>query len=107
MSELSEEEKQKQKIEQFIQAQTKGLPEDASADQKLGALADGEKKVKRFMVINVVIVLLFFYGMFTGITQLSQTWIIILVVVFGANLGMFFWQRKQFEKATEFLKSKR
>lgn len=94
-----------EKTEQFIQSQTKNLPDDATPDQKLDALADGEKKVKRFMVINVVIVAFFFYGMYTGITQLSQTWILILVVVFGANLGMFFWQQKQFEKAKEYLKN--
>jgi hypothetical protein len=98
---------EKQKTEQFIQSQTKNLPEDATANEKLGALADGEKKVKRFMLINVVIVAFFFYGMYTGITQLSQTWIIILIIVFGANLGMFFWQRKQFEKATDFLENQK
>lgn len=91
------------KTKDFIRAQTRTISENPSDEEIRGALKKGEKKVFRFMIVNIVIVLSFLYAIQSGITQLGREWIVILLVIFTANMGMFLYQKQQFKKAHAYL----
>ncbi|HET6527841.1 MAG TPA: hypothetical protein VFG39_03740 [Balneolaceae bacterium] len=57
--------------------------------------------------INILAILFFGYSFYYDITQLSQTFFIILVVVFGVNVGLIFYQKNQINELIEYLEWKK
>ncbi|HEX6981648.1 MAG TPA: hypothetical protein VF181_02705 [Balneolaceae bacterium] len=57
--------------------------------------------------INVLAILFFGYSFYYDITQLSQTFFIILVAVFGVNVGLIFYQKNQINELIDYLNWKK
>lgn len=58
------------------------------------------------LMINVVAILFFGYSFYYDITQLGQTFFIIITAVFGINVGLILYQKKQINELIEYLKWK-
>lgn len=58
------------------------------------------------LAVNVAVILFFTYSFYFDITQLSQTFFIILVAVFGVNVGLIFYQKNQINELIDYLGEK-
>lgn len=58
------------------------------------------------LAVNIAAILFFGYSFYFEITELSQTFFIIIVAVFGINVGLIFFQKKQIQELIAFLKWK-
>lgn len=56
--------------------------------------------------VNVAAILFFGYSFMFGITQLSNTLLYILLIVFVVNVGLIFYQKKQLGELVEYLRWK-
>lgn len=59
------------------------------------------------LAVNVAAILFFGYSFYFDITQLSQTFMIVIVAVFGINVGLIFFQKKQIDELVDFLQWKK
>jgi|SRR5699024_2081166 len=56
------------------------------------------------LAINVIAIIFFGYSFYFGITQLSDVILYILLAVFGVNVGLIFYQKKQIRRLIEYFK---
>lgn len=57
--------------------------------------------------VNIAAILFFGYSFYYDLTQLNQTFFIIILVVFVLNLGLIFYQNNQIEDLVEYLNWKK
>ncbi|WP_372637094.1 hypothetical protein, partial [Fodinibius sp.] len=55
------------------------------------------------MAVNVAALLIFGYSFYFDITELSQTVFLIIIAIFGINVGLIFYQKKQLKELVEYL----
>ncbi|MGM0588160.1 MAG: hypothetical protein ACQETE_07105 [Bacteroidota bacterium] len=70
---------------------------------KLNALDGRDRRLWLMLLLNVVAVVFFGYSWYYDITQLNQYILVVLVVIFVANTGMIFYQKKQVNELREYL----
>lgn len=58
------------------------------------------------LLINIAAILFFGYSFYFDITRLDQTFFIIIMVVFGVNVGLILYQKKQIKNLINYLKRK-
>lgn len=59
------------------------------------------------LAVNVAAILFFGYSFYFDITQLSQTFMMVIVAVFGINVGLIFFQKKQINELIGYLQWKK
>ncbi len=59
------------------------------------------------LVVNIAAILFFAYSFYYNITQLSETFLIIIAAVFLINVGLIFYQKKQIQELINYLTWKR
>ncbi len=55
------------------------------------------------LAVNIAAILFFGYSFYFDITQLSQTFFIIIFAVFVINMGLIFYQKNQIDELLEYL----
>lgn len=80
---------------------------DLSIAEKIEALEKRGRSKWWHLLINIAAILFFGYSFYYGITQLGQTFFIIITVVFGINVGLIVYQKKQIDELIGYLKWKR
>ncbi len=102
--EISEE--QKQKYESYLNIHLKKNQTELPPDEQIELLEKRDRNKWFHLLINVAAVLLFGYSFYYGITQLSQTFFIIIMAVFGINVVLIFYQKRQIKSLIGYLKRK-
>ncbi|WP_310681460.1 hypothetical protein [Aliifodinibius sp. S!AR15-10] len=102
--EISEE--QKQKYESYLNIHLKKNQTELPPGEQIELLEKRDRNKWFHLLINIAAVLLFGYSFYYGITQLSQTFFIIIMAVFGINVVLIFYQKKQIKSLIGYLKRK-
>ena len=100
---MSLSEQEQQRLEKRIEVLLRGEDDNLSRDQKIEALQKRGKKMWTYLLINFAAVLFFGYSFYFDITQLSDTVLKILGVVFVINTLLIFYQKSQISKAIAYL----
>ena len=93
-------------IELFIETQ---IGQDALRQDKQTQIQLLKSRFRRLfiiMAVNLIFVVLFAYSFFYGITQLSSTWLNLIVVVFILNVFFLGLQWKKLKQAISYLSNK-
>lgn len=93
----------KERLDSYLNIHLKKQQRNLPAWQKIEALQKRERNMWFRLLLNVVIILLFGYSYYYGITSLGVTILIILLVVFLANVAMIFYQKKQIRELIQYL----
>lgn len=99
-------ESQQQRFESYLNIHLKKHQRDLPVTEKITALKQRDRNKWWHLLINVLAVGLFGYSFFFGITQLSDTFLIILVIVFIINVALIFYQKRQIRDLIAYLKWK-
>ncbi|MDZ7658408.1 hypothetical protein [Fodinibius sp.] len=78
------------------------LPESEQVD----ALHKKKRNKWIQLAVNIAAILFFGYSFYFDITQLSQTFFIIILAVFAINVGLIFYQKNQIDELLEYLQWK-
>lgn len=90
------------KLETFISIQTRGA-EGLSASDKIEMLRGRKKRMYIMLGVNILALLFFVYSWFFGISNISNWVIYTIVMVFGVNVGMIFYQLSTLNKSVDYL----
>lgn len=93
----------KERLDSYLNIHLKKQQRNLPTNQKIEALQKRERNMWFRLLLNVIIILLFGYSYYYGITNLGQTILIILVVIFLANVAMIFYQKKQIRELIQYL----
>ena len=105
MTDFSNTEEQ-QRLQSYLKVHLKKDVLSQSEDEQIEALQDRDKKRWLMLGVNILAILVFGYSFYYDITDLSQTFFIIIAVVFGVNVGLIFYQKKQIAELIEYLRWK-
>jgi protein-S-isoprenylcysteine O-methyltransferase Ste14 len=94
--------KENQKLETFISIQTRGQ-DGLTASEKIEVLQSRKKRMYVMIAVNFLALLFFVYSWFFGISSISDWVIYAIVVVFGVNVGMIFYQLSTLHKSVAYL----
>lgn len=97
---------EQERFQSYLKVHLKKDQLDLSVSEQIGALEKRARSKRWHLLINIAAILFFGYSFYFGITQLSQTFFIIIMVVFGINVGLIFYQRKQIYSLIDYLKQK-
>lgn len=103
--ELTEE--QKRKYESYLTVHLKKGERDLPTGEKITALKKRDRNKWIHLLINIAAILVFGYSFYFDITQLSETFFIIIIIVFVVNIILIFYQKYQIRKLIEFLSRER
>ncbi|MFH5830891.1 hypothetical protein ACG2F4_01940 [Halalkalibaculum sp. DA3122] len=98
---------QKQKYESYLNIHLKKNQTELPIDQKITLLEKRDRNKWFHLLINVAAILLFGYSFYFDLTQLSQTFFIIIAVVFGINVVLIFYQKRQIRSLIEYLQTQK
>lgn len=99
-------EKQEQRYESYLNIHLKKEQRELRHEEKIDALKKRERNKWIHLLINIAAILLFGYSFYFDITQLSNTFFIIITVVFGINVILILYQKKQIKGLIEYLEWK-
>lgn len=74
-------------------------------DQQLQALQKRDRNKWIQLLVNILAILFFGYSYYYDITQLSNTFLYVLVAVFIINTMLIFYQKKQISELKEYVQS--
>ncbi len=100
-------EEQQQKYESYLNIHLKKDQTELPVAEQIKLLKKRNRNKWFHLLINVAAILLFGYSFYYDLTQLSQTFFIIIAVVFGINVGLIFYQKRQIKSLIEYLGRKR
>ena len=95
--------KDKERLDSYLNIHLKKQQRDLPVGQKIEVLLKRERNMWFRLVLNLLIVLLFGYSYYYGITSLGTTILTILVIVFVGNVAMIFYQKKQIRELIRYL----
>lgn len=76
------------------------------ARDRINALQKKDRNKWIQLAVNIAAILFFGYSFYYDITQLSKTFFILIVAVFGINVGLIFYQRNQIQELIDYLQWK-
>lgn len=95
--------KEQERLQSYLNIHLKKDKQSLSLDEQVEELQKKNRKKWIMLAVNIAAILVFGYSFYYDITQLGQTFFIIIVVVFGINVGLIFYQRKQINELIDFL----
>lgn len=98
--------REQERLESYLTVHLKKEYHSKPASEQIEQLQKRERNKWIQLAVNVAAILFFGYSFYFNITELSQTFLIIIVAVFGINVGLIFYQKKQIDELVEFLKWK-
>lgn len=96
----------KDQIERIERAQFRGRSlAGIDAQQRMNLIGKRRQNRVIMMILNVLLMFFFGYSVYAGMTQLSQTWLTVLGVVFSVNIGLYLYQLHQLNELRRFYAS--
>jgi hypothetical protein len=92
-------------VERMVKAHVRGASPDMTDNQKLLGLKQRFKWLALMFGLNVVLVCLYAYTFYAGITQLSQTVFYLILGAFVVNVLLIVYQRRLIGSAIAYLES--
>ncbi|HLR24311.1 MAG TPA: hypothetical protein VK112_00495 [Fodinibius sp.] len=102
MTDFSDKHEQ-ERMQSYLNIHLKKDTQELSEEQQIEALHKKERNKWIMLAVNILAVLIFGYSFYYGITNLGQTFLIIILAVFGINVGLIFYQRKQIKELIDYL----
>lgn len=99
-------EQDQQRFESYLRAHLKKDQFGLEESEQIKALRKRDRSKWWHLLINIGAILFFGYSFYYDITQLSQTFFIIITIVFGINVGLILYQKKQIGELVAYLKWK-
>lgn len=97
---------QQQRYQSYLNIHLKKDQLDLPLAEKIKALEKRGRSKWWHLLINFAAILFFGYSFYYGITRLGQTLFIVITVVFGVNVGLILYQKKQINELIDYLKWK-
>lgn len=98
--------KEQERLESYLTVHLKEEYHSKAIPVQIEQLQKRERNKWIQLAVNVAAILFFGYSFYFNITELSQTFLIVIVVVFGINVGLIFYQKRQIDELVEFLEWK-
>ncbi len=95
--------KEQERLQSYLNIHLKKDKQSLPLEEQMEELHKRNRRKWIMLAVNIVAILVFGYSFYYDITQLSQTFFIIIVAVFGINVGLIFYQRKQIKELIEYL----
>ena len=105
MTDFSNSEEQ-DRLQSYLNVHLKKEEQSLSAGDKIEALQKKDRNKWIQLAVNIAAIIFFGYSFYFDITQLGQTFFIIIFAVFVINVGLIFYQRRQIKELIEYLKWK-
>ncbi|MEL7832516.1 hypothetical protein [Fodinibius sp. Rm-B-1B1-1] len=102
MTDFSDSETQ-DKLQSYLKIHLKKDELSLSDNEKVEALYKKKRNKWIQLVVNIAAILFFGYSFYFDITQLGQTFFIIIFVVFAINMGLIFYQKNQIDELIGYL----
>src|SRR5699024_34882 len=95
--------REQERMQSYLNIHLKKDTQELSEEEQIEALHKKERNKWIMLAVNILAVLIFGYSFYYGITNLGQTFLIIILAVFGINVGLIFYQRKQIKELIDYL----
>lgn len=95
-----------EQLESYLNIHLKKDEQSKPPAEKIKALHKRDRNKWIQLAINILAILFFGYSFYYDITQLSQTFFIIIFAVFVINVGLIFYQRNQIQDLIDYLQWK-
>ncbi|MGM0545865.1 MAG: hypothetical protein ACQEST_04020 [Bacteroidota bacterium] len=102
MTDFSDEETQ-DRLQSFLKIHLKNDELSLPYSEQIEALNKKKRNKWIQLAVNIAAILFFGYSFYFDITQLGQTFFIIIFIVFAINVGLIFYQKNQIDELLEFL----
>lgn len=101
------EEETKERLESYLNIHLKKDQLDLPADEKVEALQKRDRAKWWHLIFNFAAIVFFGYSFYYDITQLDETFLLIILAVFGVNVGLILYQKKQINELIAYLQWKK
>ncbi len=95
-----------QRYQSYLRVHLKKDQRELSLPEQIEALEKRDRSRWLHLIINIAAIVFFGYSFYFGITQLGQTFFVIIMVVFGINVGLILYQKKQIKDLISYLERK-
>lgn len=93
-----------QRYQSYLRVHLKKDQLQLSPSEQIEALEKRDRSRWLHLLINIAAIAFFGYSFYFGITQLGQTFFIIIMAVFGINVGLILYQKRQIKDLIGYLK---
>jgi len=90
-------------VERMVKVHVRGASPDMTDEDKLLGLKQRFKWLALMLGLNIVLVIVYTYTFYSGITQLGQSVFYLILGAFGVNVLLILFQRKQIGRAIAYL----
>jgi len=90
-------------VERMVKVHVRGASPDMSDEEKLLGLKQRYKWLALMFGLNIVLVTVYAYTFYSGITQLGQTVFYMILGAFGVNVLLILYQRRLIGRAIAYL----
>ncbi|WP_440999623.1 hypothetical protein [Fodinibius sp. SL11] len=94
------------RLQSYLKVHLKKEELSLSETEQIEALQKRKRNKWIQLAVNIAAILFFGYSFYFDITQLSQTFFIIIFAVFVINMGLIFYQKNQLDELLEYLQWK-
>ncbi|SMO77449.1 hypothetical protein [Fodinibius sediminis] len=105
MTDFSDE-KEQQRLQSYLNIHLKNDKQTLPLKGQIEALQKKDRNKWIMLAVNIAALVVFGYSFYFDITELSQTFFLIIVAVFGINVGLIYYQKKQLKELVEYLRWK-
>ena len=105
MTDFSDSETQ-ERLQSYLTVHLKKDELSLSESEQVDALQKKKRNKWIQLAVNIAAILFFGYSFYFDITQLGQTFFIIIFAVFVINVGLIFYQKNQIDELLEYLQWK-
>lgn len=95
--------KEQQRLQSYLNIHLKNDKQTLPIEGQIQELHKKDRNKWIMLAVNIAAILIFGYTFYFNITELSQTFFLIIVAVFGINVGLIFYQKKQLKELIEYL----
>src|SRR5690625_1636387 len=99
--------KEQQRLQSYLNVHLKNEKQSLPITDQIEELQKKDRNKWIMLAVNIAAILIFGYSFYFDITELSQTLFLIIVIVFGINVGLIFYQKKQLKELIAYLAWKR
>lgn len=97
---------QQERFKSYINVHLKNDQQSLPLSKQINVLHKKDRNKWWQFAINIAAILFFGYSFYTDITQLSPTVFYVIFAVFGINVGLIFYQKKQIHELIDYLEWK-
>lgn len=105
MTDFSNSEEQA-RLQSYLNIHLKKDKQSLPVSGKIEALHKRDRNKWIQLIVNIAAILFFGYSFYFDITQLSQTFFIIILAVFFINIALIFYQKNQIQELIDYLRWK-